>query len=322
MKSNDYPGKQKPELAGIRKPAEIPQASISASSGRAAMLSRVLNEEGEKALQGEWLSKSDVLIEIPVPDISPSPYQPRLIFNSKPIEELAVSIQEVGLAKPLLLRPLPDGKFELVGGERRWRAVQILGWETVQAVVKQMSDDVAMLLALADNEHEPLTDYELAVSYDRYLKTGTDKSQRAIARRLGVDHTVVSRCLDLMKLSTTIRGALDSNPGLITANYAKKFVDLAALNPHIVERQVLSMAEKGLKQEQALRLIAQKISALQHQPDPALIPRSVAGIGTIKVAGRKLELKCEKGVDPNRLLTQFEEFLKTVDRDSLFSEAN
>lgn len=318
MKSNDYPGK--PALAGFRKPAEIPQGNPSTARGRAAMLSKVLEETEFKPLEGEWLSKSDMLQDIAVADIVVSPFQPRLIFDPTAISELATSIGEIGLVKPILVRPLDNGLFEIVGGERRWRAIQILGWQRIQAVIKQMSDDVAMLLALADNEHEPLTDYELAVSYDRYLKTGKDKSQRAIARRLGIDHTVVSRCLDLMKLTPTIRQALDANPGLITANFAKKFVDLAHEHPHIVERQVLSMVEKGLGQVQVLRLIAQKISATSNKPTAALVPRAVSGVGTIKIAGQKLELKCEKGIDPNRLLTQFEEFLKNVDRSSLVLE--
>lgn len=322
MKSNDFPGKQKPALAGIRTPAAVPQSNVSASNGRAAMLSRVMDQESVKPLEGEWFSGSDTLTDVAVVDVVRSPYQPRLVFKPKLIEELAASIDEIGLAKPILVRPLNDGRFELVGGERRWRAVQILGWERIQAVIKHMSDDVAMLLALADNEHEELTDYELAVSYDRYLKNGQDKSQRALARRLGIDNSVVSRCLELMKLSQTIRTALDSNPELITANYAKRFVDLAAAHPHIVERQVLSMAEKGIKQEQALRMVAQKIAAISHEPHPAQIPKSVSGIGSMKVAGRKLEIKCEKGIDPTRLMDKFEEFLKTVDPESMAADAS
>jgi ParB family chromosome partitioning protein len=322
MKSHDYPGKQKPGLAGFRKPAEIPQNNASAARGRAAMLSKVSDEPEPKALENEGVSGTDVLQEIDVDNAFPTKYQPRLIFNAAAIEELANSIAEIGLVKPILVRPLADGRFEIIGGERRWRAVKILGWKHIQAVVKDMTDDVAMLLALADNEHEPLTDYELAVSYHRYLKTGKDKSQRAIARRLGVDHTVVSRCLDLMKLSPTIRQTLDSNPGLITANFAKKFVDLAEEHHHIVERQVLSMAEKGLGQVQVLRLIAQEIVAITHKATAALVPTAVKGIGTLKVSGQKLELKCEKGIDPNRLLNQFEAFLKSVDRSSLTVESN
>lgn len=316
MKSNDYPGKPKSGVVGLRKPAEIPAGTPSSAKGRAAMLQK-LDAKSQEPLVGEWIGKDQTLEEIQVAGVDVSPYQPRLVFDAVAISQLAESIREIGLGKPILVRPLPDGRYELVGGERRWRAVTILGWDTITAVVKPMSDDMAMLLALADNEHEQLTDYELARSYDRYLQNGNDKSQSAIARRLGINRSVVSRCMDLMKLPPAIRQLLDQHPGLITANYAKKFVELADQHPHIVERQVLSMVDKGTKQEQALRQIALKISACSNQGAPAFVPRAVAGIGTIKLSGQKLELKCDKGVNPNLLMQQFEEFLKNIDRSKL-----
>jgi ParB family chromosome partitioning protein len=316
MKSNDYPGKPKTGVLGVRKPAEIPEGTPSSAKGRAAMLQK-LDEKAQEPLVGEWIAKDQTLEDIVVSSVDVSPYQPRLVFDELAISLLVESIREIGLGKPILVRPLPNGRHELVGGERRWRAVTILGWDRITAVVKPMSDDMAMLLALADNEHEELTDYELARSYDRYLQNGNDKSQSAIARRLGINRSVVSRCLDLMKLPVSIRTVLDQHPGLITANYAKKFADLAEKDAHIVERQVLSMVEKGTKQEQALRQIALKIAACSNQARPAFIPRPVSGIGTIKLAGQKLELKCDKGIDPSLLMQEFEEFLKTIDRSKL-----
>lgn len=318
MKSNDFPGKPRPSTGGFRTPAVVPQADPSKRKSRAAMLDKMDNDQST-TLVGEWISKDSTLQDLPVSSIVVSPYQPRIVFDSLAISQLAESISEIGLGKPILVRPLPDGKFELVGGERRWRAICDLGWDKIPAVVKLMSDDIAMLLALADNEHEQLTDYELARSYDRYLKGGSDKSQSAIARRLGINRSVVSRCLDLMKLSPTILSVLDEYPGLITANYAKKFVELSVDYLHIVERQVLAMVEKGTKQEQALRAIGQKIAACSNQGAPAFVPIAVAGIGTFKINGQKLELKCEKGVSAKNLLEQFEQFLQTIDRSALIT---
>ncbi|AVB23476.1 chromosome partitioning protein ParB (plasmid) [Pseudomonas avellanae] len=316
MKSNDYPGKPKTGAIGLRTPAEIPAGTPSSATGRAAMLQK-LDEKIQEPLVGEWIGKDQTLEDILVSGIVVSPYQPRMLFDSVAISRLVESIREIGLGKPILVRPLPNGQHELVGGERRWRAVTILGWDRIPAVVKPMSDDMAMLLALADNEHEELTDYELARSYDRYLQSGNDNSQSAIARRLGINRSIVSRCLDLMKLPSSIRQVLDQHPSLITANYAKKFVSFAEKDVHIVERQVLSMVDKGTKQEQALRQIAMKIAACSNQGRPAYVPRAVAGIGTIKLSGQKLELKCDKGVNPTLLMLQFEEFLKNIDRTKL-----
>lgn len=302
-------------------PAEIPKNSVSTGSGRAAMLKRLSEDSDSESPTAASIDGEGRLQNIAVSKIIKSRFQPRILFNQSKVDALAESIDEVGLAKPILVRPLGDDLFELVGGERRWRAVQRLGWSHIQSVVKSMSDDTAMILALADNEHEPLTDYENAVSYHRYLQTGQDRSQRALAKRLGKDNSVVSRCLELMKLSETIRRCLDQHPGLITANYAKKFVDFSDRYVHIVERQVLSMAEKGIKQEQALRMIAQKIASLSHQPVATVVPKVVNGIGTIQLTGKKVEIRCEKGIDPNRLLAQFETFLANLDRELLATES-
>jgi ParB family chromosome partitioning protein len=315
MKSDDFPGK--PRGTGVfRTPAVVPQADPSKRQSRAAMLEK-MDTSNAAPLEGEWIGQDSILGELNVSSIVISPYQPRIVFDSLAISKLAESISEIGLGKPILVRPLPDGRFELVGGERRWRAVCGLGWDKISAIIKVMSDDTAMLLALADNEHEPLTDYELARSYDRYLKSGSDASQSAIAKRLGINRSVVSRCLDLMKLNPAILAVLDKQPGLITANYAKRFVELSVDHLHIVECQVLGMVEKGTKQEQALRAISQKIAACANQRAPAFVPKAIAGIGTIKVTGQKVELKCEKGVNAHNLLEQFEQFLLTLDRSTL-----
>jgi ParB family chromosome partitioning protein len=327
MKSNDYPGNPKSTaMLGLRAPETIPEPLISRASARTAMLEKAgLNsppEANSPALTGEWMSGDSILADVPVTQIVQSPYQPRLVFDEKAIEELATSIQTIGLGKPILVRRLPNGKFELVGGERRWRAVQLNGNETIKAVIQGMSDAVAMLLALTDNSQEDLTDYELARSYHRILENGEEQSQRALARRLGVNVSIISRCLTLMQLPESIRGVLDRKPGLITSNYAKRFVDYADTQPTIVEKTVRSMDELRLQQEAALRVIEKEISRL-NKPSEAQKneSRRVKGIGTIRVAGARLELKCEKGIDPQRLSQQFEEFLRSLDLTSVQNEA-
>ena len=331
MKSNDFPGNPNSVgMHGLRTPEAIPEPQVSRASARAAMLQKAgINEAPEVNLtvsavpiEGEWNSGDTILADVPVTQIVKSPYQPRLVFDEKAIEELATSIQTIGLGKPIIVRPLPNGKLELVGGERRWRAVLLNGGDTIKAVIQHMSDAMAMMLALTDNSQEDLTDYELARSYHRILEDGEEKSQRALARRLGVNVSIVSRCLTLMQLPESIRTVLDINPGLITCNYAKRFVDHAVSQPAIVERAVQVMDQSGVQQEAALRLIEKEIAALNKAPEPPRSEsRAVEGVGTIKVAGTRLEFKCEKGIDPQRLSQQFEEFLRTLDLDAVRSEA-
>jgi len=329
MKSNDFPGNPNSKaMPGLRTPEAIPAPQGSRAAARAAMIAGV-NPDPDVAslpanapLEGEWISGDTILADVPVTQIVRSPYQPRLVFDEKSIEELATSIQTIGLGKPIIVRRLPNGKLELVGGERRWRAVRLNGGETIKAVIQVMTDSIAMILALTDNGGEDLTDYEHARSYHRILQEGEEKSQRALARRLGINVSIVNRCLTLMLLPESIRTVLDGNPKLITSNYAKRFVDHAETHPTIVEKAVQAMAESGVQQEAALRLIDKEIAALNNTPEqPKIESRAVKGVGSLKVSGARLEFKCVKGIDAQRLSQRFEEFLRTLDLDAIRSDA-
>lgn len=328
MKSRDFPGNPDNKgLLGLRTPEAIPAPQGSRASARAAMLAGLETEPAiaksiaKTPIEGEWISGDTTLEDVPVSRIVKSPYQPRLVFDEKAIEELATSIQTIGLGKPIIVRPLPNGDLELIGGERRWRAVLLNGGETIKAVIQDMSDAMAMMLALTDNSQEDLTDYELARSYHRILESGEEQSQRALARRLGVNVSIVSRCLTLMQLPEPIRMVLDKNPKLITCNYAKRFVEHAVAQPEIVEKTVLAMNDSDVQQEAALRLIEKEIAALnQKTVPPKNDMRAIEGIGTIKVSGPRLEFKCDKGIDAQRLSQQFEEFLRTLDLDAVRME--
>jgi ParB family chromosome partitioning protein len=263
------------------------------------------------AINGEWIGPESTLEDVPVDRIVPSPYQPRLYFDPARLEELATSIQSMGLATPILVRPLPDGQLELVGGECRWRACQINGAATISAIIRPMSDAAAMLLALTSNVSEDLSDYEWGKSYSRILKDGQEVSIRALARRLGVNHSSVSRCLAMMQLPEAVRQVLDTSPQLITANYVKRFLDIATIDSDLV------MKEEGLQQEAALRQLNRQITESKQSAQARPVSTSFKGIGAIKVVGQKIEFKCEKGVDAQRLRSQFEAFLRTVDQASV-----
>lgn len=321
MKTNNFPGKPSTAMASLRKPAEMPETTGRRS--RAAMLNQAMGNQpepeadavkviGPDSREWEFIPKDEWLEEVLVELIDPSPYQPRMFFDQTKLEELAGSIDSVGLGKPILVRPVGE-RFELVGGECRWRAHKMLGRERIKAFVKPMSDDMAMLLAITDNIQNDLTDYEKAVSYQRYMLKGTDKSQRALARRLGVDHTVVNRCLDLVQLPDQIKEILNTKPDLITANYAKKFVEHSKVDVNIVHRVVIQMAEKGTGQEAALRIIGQKLAACSGPKAQAAEPRKLQGVGSVRLNGRKLEFKIDKEVDPQKIMDKLAAFLDSID---------
>lgn len=272
---------------------------------------RAVEAGGNVALEGMELKN------IPTGSIVRSPYQPRLAFDKGKLAELADSIKVMGVIKPIVVRLTTLG-FELVGGERRWRAASSVGLSFIPAIIIQdLSDSAAMLLAISDNTGEPLTDYESAVAYARILNSGEEKSQSTLAASLGINKSTVSRCLRLVELPESIQAILRVQPELITSNYAKQFVDYAKQNPHLVERVINSaMVSKKQGQVAVLRIIAQRISACT-QVIPQAVRKSISGLGDMHVKGRKLQFSCEEGVDPALLMEQFEAFLSQLDPTQL-----
>lgn len=320
MKSNDYPGRAKPGgMVGVRKPARVVGDGNSPAQVPTPAPNTLEQENSViQPLEGEFILASEaVLQDIGVEQIVRSPYQPRLTFNEEALEELANSIQTMGLAKPILVRPLQNGAFELVGGERRWRATKLLGRTTISAIVRPMTDAVAMVLALTDNEQEDLTDYERGRAYQNALEGG-DTSQRALARQLGINVSSVSRCIAMMSLPDSVKAILDEKPGLITLNYAPKFVAFGEQDPEKLCDVVMKMAEEGMHQEAALRYLARPESSHSARRSPQI--QTIRGIGKLKVAGEKLELTIEKHINPEKLNSKLQEFLSSLNADELQAE--
>jgi len=321
VKSDDYPGRKRTAgMMGLRAPAAVPQLTEQVSRAQMLAMSKEENSPAELAVENEATANSQTtLAEISVEAIKPSPYQPRLTLNEAAIEELADSIQSIGLVKPLIVRPLGLGEYELIGGERRWRAHKLVGIKTVMAYVRSMDDAMAKILALTDNEgQEPLTEYERGRSYAHILESGDEPSQRALARRLGVNVSIISRCLLLMELPEAARQILDKSPSLIGGLKAKEFIEFGKTHPDLLVQAITSMRDKGISQVQALRWIAQKVSEKKGDSDSSRVTsKAIRGLGTMKVDGRKVEFRCEKNVDIKLLSEQLAAFLETINLDSL-----
>ncbi len=141
----------------------------------------------------------------PIERIVPQRGQPRQHFGPKALEDLAASIREHGLLEPLVVRKIGDDKFELVAGERRWRASQKAGLKEVLVVVKDVSPAKAFELALVENvQREDLNAVELAEALDRLVKEH-GYTQEALATRIGKDRTTVANSLRLLKLPVRVR---------------------------------------------------------------------------------------------------------------------
>ncbi|HEV8600071.1 MAG TPA: ParB/RepB/Spo0J family partition protein [Gemmatimonadales bacterium] len=151
------------------------------------------------------------LKELPVAAIRPNPYQPRRQFDEAQLKELADSIEASGLLQPVVVRPQPDGagRYELIAGERRWRAVQRLGWKNVPAVIKEVDDRSLLTLALIENlQRDALSPLDAARGYQQLMQEFT-LPQHEVARLVGKDRSTVSNTLRLLRLPDDVQQLLE-----------------------------------------------------------------------------------------------------------------
>lgn len=145
------------------------------------------------------------LKEVPVGTIEPNPFQPRRVFAPEALQELADSIAASGLLQPLVVRTRPGGRYQLIAGERRWRAVQQLGWAKVPVVVKDVDDQAMLTLALIENlQRDDLSPIDEAIGYERLIHE-FQATQSDVARLVGKDRATIANTLRLLKLPADVR---------------------------------------------------------------------------------------------------------------------
>ena len=225
----------------------------------------IIKKDDTPAASGK--ADEERVIKAAVSDITTSPFQPRRHFNEKQIAELADSIRERGLVQPLVVRRV-DGKYELIAGERRLRALKKLGMRTAKVVVHDATDQEVAELTLIENlQREDLTPLEEAEQY-RLLQTRFGMKQEVIARHVGKSRTVVANMVRLLDLVAEVRGMLESNA--ITVGHAKVLLQLKDQDDqlraaHRVERQGLTVRQT----EQLVRGILYPEAKPEHSHTPA-----------------------------------------------------
>jgi ParB family transcriptional regulator, chromosome partitioning protein len=162
--------------------------------------------------------------EIPVDQIDPNPFQTRSQVNQEQLAELAASIAANGVVQPVLVRPLASGRFQLIAGERRWRASLLAGKTTVPAMLRQVSDEQAMEITIVENlQRADLNPMEQARAFER-LGREFHMTQEQMAQRTGKDRATVSNFLRLLKLPTGVQGRVEA--GELTFGHARALLAL------------------------------------------------------------------------------------------------
>lgn len=198
-------------------------------------LSALLSESGEKANSAKDNGAKELvgnIMEIPIERIVPNPNQPRTHFDPKAIKELGDSIKELGVIQPITVRKVGEN-FELISGERRYRASQLIGLEKIPAFVRLADDREMLEMALVENiQREDLDAIEIALTYQRLIED-VDLTQEEMSQRVGKDRSTVTNYLRLLKLDPIVQtgirdGMISMGHGraLITVNDAEKQLEI------------------------------------------------------------------------------------------------
>lgn len=193
---------------------------------------------------------------VPISLIDPNPAQPRTSIRPEALEQLTRSIQESGVVQPILVRPVANGRYQIIAGERRFRAAERLGLSTIPAVIRTVADDRVLEFALVENiQREELTPIEEAQALRR-LQDELGLTQEALAGKVGKDRATVANTLRLLRLPAEVREELQR--GTLSAGHARALLaieDAAAIR---------DLAEQAIKQGLSVRQVEARVQALRN----------------------------------------------------------
>lgn len=213
----------------------------------------------------------DLVSLIDLKQIQPSPRQPRTRFDEAGLEALASSIRAAGVMQPIIVRPTKAGGFELIAGERRWRAAQRVGLMTIPAIVRELDDHTAAEWSLVENlQREDLNPIEQAEAFSR-LVSEFGLTHQELAERVGLDRSTISNALRLNELDAMSKDALRA--GRITTGHAKVLLAITNLE----QRRIL--AEQAIRRSWSVRELEGRVRGATGGGAPAI--RSGATTGTV-----------------------------------------
>jgi ParB family transcriptional regulator, chromosome partitioning protein len=193
--------------------------------------------------------------QVPIEKIVPSSLQPRTSFNKEKLEELSISIKQSGILQPIVARKMPNGAFEIIAGERRWRAAQMAGLYEVPVILKSLGNLETLELAIVENiQREDLSPLEEAEAYSR-LSNEFDLTQQQISEKVGKDRATIANALRLLLLPKGAKEML--RLGQISSGHAKVLLGLSD------ENQIVALAKRAANQQLSVRKLEKEVLNLK-----------------------------------------------------------
>lgn len=206
--------------------------------------------------QAEAVHAAEEVIKLPIDQIVPNRFQPRTIFDDEKIEELSRTIHTHGVIQPIVVRKTSDNQYEIIAGERRYRAMKKLQWTEVPAIVRNLTDKETASIALIENlQREELTAIEEAVAYQKLLELH-ELTQEALAQRLGKGQSTVANKLRLLRLPDEVQQAILKRK--ISERHARALI---AIKDQPLQLEILQLA---IENDWNVRQLEEQIQAILH----------------------------------------------------------
>ncbi|HSC44495.1 MAG TPA: ParB/RepB/Spo0J family partition protein [Candidatus Acidoferrum sp.] len=239
--------------------------------------------------------------EVDIDLVEPSPYQPRTRFREEALEELARSIQASGIIQPIVVRPI-GGRYQLIAGERRWRAAQRAGLQKVAAIVRQVPDELALEMTLVENiQREDLNAMEAARAFER-LMDEFQLTQELVAERTGKDRATVANAIRLLKLEPTIQDWIEE--GKLSAGHGRAL--LAVIDPQLRIRYAQRASRGGLTVRQIERLASRRARGSKEKAETLVDPNVREALEELqRHLGTKIFLREKTKIRPGQLVLEY-----------------
>jgi len=224
-------------------------------------LDALLGAEKRSGQQDVSHPARSILEEVPIEWIRPGKYQPRQTMDDEPLQELAASIRAQGVMQPIVLRSVGENRYEIIAGERRWRATQLAGLDKIPAVIKEVNDEAAVAMSLIENiQREDLNPMEEALALQRLIED-FDLTHQQVADAVGKSRTAVTNFLRLINLSPEVAQMLAH--GDIEMGHARALLSLSFEQQGSLAREI---AAQNLNVRQAEALVRKMLSGKPSKP--------------------------------------------------------